>query len=60
VTASRRARSAALTSMLIPSRIPRRWERPEAQGTFRQARSTRSQAPVASQHSEGVPRPDCR
>ena len=35
-TASRRARSAALTSTLIPSRIPGRWGRAWPLGSFRQ------------------------
>ena len=40
-TASRRARSAALTSTLIPSRIPGRWGRGWPTGILRQTRSTR-------------------
>jgi hypothetical protein len=39
-TASRRARSAALTSTLIPSRIPGRWGRGWPTGILRQTRST--------------------
>jgi hypothetical protein len=41
-TASRRARSAALTSTLIPSRIPATWGREWPTGILRQTRSTRS------------------
>ena len=40
-TASRRARSAVLTSTLIPSRISGRWGRARPLGIFRQTRSTR-------------------
>src|SRR3954469_20946699 len=46
-TASRRARSAALISTLIPSRIPATWGREWPTGIFRQTRSTRANRRLA-------------
>jgi hypothetical protein len=50
-TASSRARSAALTSTLIPSRIPATWGRGRPMGTFRQGWSTR----ITREHGEPPP-----